>query len=340
MNDKVLIKNVHRAILCAWCIVLLSAFALLLLFYPMVGSKTEPLQKQQADNVSKVETGLWIPPDTSTIPGTEEGKLIRYGHQLIARTSYYLGPNGKVKSLTNGMNCQNCHLSGGRKIFGNNYSAVASTYPKFRPRSGSIENIEKRVNDCIERSLNGTKLEDNSLEMRAFVAYISWVGKDVPKGQVPKGSGLVDVPLLDRSADPTHGKEVFAVYCSRCHGNNGEGIRADNGVEWKYPPVWGEHSYNIGAGLFRLSRFAGYIKVNMPFDNPSPDTPILTDEQAWDVAAFVNSMPRPSKDISKDWPDISKKPYDHPFGPYADSFSEQQHKLGPFAAIKNASKKK
>lgn len=31
---------------------------------------------------------------------------------------------------------------------------------------------------------------------------------------------------------------------------------------------------------------------------------------------------------------ISKKPIDHPFGPYADSFSEQQHKLGPFGPIK------
>jgi thiosulfate dehydrogenase len=60
---------------------------------------------------------------------------------------------------------------------------------------------------------------------------------------------------------------------------------------------------------------------------------ILSDEEAWDVAAFVNSMPRPHKDLSKDWPDISGKPVDHPFGPYHDGFSEEQHKYGPFEPI-------
>ena len=64
------------------------------------------------------------------------------------------------------------------------------------------------------------------------------------------------------------------------------------------------------------------------------DNPILTDEEAWDVAAYVNSMPRPHKTFAADWPDISAKPFDHPFGPYADDFTEQQHKLGPFVAIK------
>jgi thiosulfate dehydrogenase len=77
----------------------------------------------------------------------------------------------------------------------------------------------------------------------------------------------------------------------------------------------------------------------MPYDLASPETPILTDEEAWDVAAFINSQPRPSKIFSADWPDISTKPYDHPLGPYADNFSEQQHKFGPFAPIKAAQKK-
>jgi thiosulfate dehydrogenase len=35
-----------------------------------------------------------------------------------------------------------------------------------------------------------------------------------------------------------------------------------------------------------------------------------------------------------DWPNISKKPIDHPFGPYADVFSEKQHKYGPYKPIK------
>ena len=77
----------------------------------------------------------------------------------------------------------------------------------------------------------------------------------------------------------------------------------------------------------------------MPFNQSTHTNPALTTEEAWDVAAFVNSQPRPQKDISKDWPDISKKPVDHPFGPYTDGFSEQQHKFGPFAPIVEARKK-
>jgi thiosulfate dehydrogenase len=241
-------------------------------------------------------------------------------------------------SISNGMNCQNCHLRAGTKPFGNNYSAVSATYPKFRARSGSIESIEKRVNDCIERSLNGKALDNDSREMRAIVSYMHWLGKDVAKGKAPEGAGIWDLPLLERPADPVQGAVIYEQRCNVCHGKNGEGIRDSTAAEWKYPPLWGEHSYTKAAGLFRLSRLAGYVKANMPFET-FYDAPILTDEEAWDVAAYINSMPRPSGDISHDWPDISLKPFDHPFGPYADPFTEQQHKYGPFKPIKKLQKK-
>jgi len=107
-----------------------------------------------------------------------------------------------------------------------------------------------------------------------------------------------------------------------------------DGNEYQYPPLWGDHSYNSGAGLFRMSNLAGYAKSNMPF-GVSFAYPVLSDEEAWDVAAYINSQPRPSFNNTNDWPDISKKPIDHPFGPFADSFDENQHKYGPFAEIKN-----
>ena len=107
-----------------------------------------------------------------------------------------------------------------------------------------------------------------------------------------------------------------------------------------YPPLWGDKSYTEAAGLFRMSRFAGYVKANMPF-GASFQNPQLSDEEAWDVAAFVNSQPRPKhRFLSQDWPDISKKPVDHPFGPYADTFSEQQHKYGPYQPIEDFYKQK
>ena len=281
----------------------------------------------------------WTGASANQIPVDGSGDLIRYGRNLIERTAYYLGPKGTIAHISNGMNCQNCHLDAGTKPWGNNYAAVASTYPKFRDRSGSVESIEKRVNDCFERSLNGRALDSSSKEMHAIVAYIKWLGSDIQKGTKPKGSGIMELKHLSRAADPVKGQLVYTSTCEKCHGKNGEGqINADQAT-YLYPPLWGNHSYNTGAGLYRLSRFAGYVKNNMP--NPiNYHNPQLTDEQAWDVAAYVNSRPRPSKKFANDWPDISKKPFDHPFGPYADAFTETQHKFGPWQAIVSAQKKK
>ena len=282
---------------------------------------------------NKSPTGPWTAPDLS-----RASELVRYGHKLVSNTAYFLGPEGTVMKTTNGMNCQNCHLDAGTRYFGNNYSAVASTYPKFRPRSGSIETVARRVNDCIQRSLNGKALDTSCTEMNALVAYIEWVGSEVPTRTVPAGAGLVDVSLLNRAADPDRGRVAFAKHCVSCHGSDGQGQRQADGFAYVYQPLWGDHSYNTGAGLYRLSRFSGYVKANMPL-GAVHDKPVLSDEEAWDIAAYVNSQPRPVKDLSGDWPDISKKPFDHPFGPFSDGFSETQHKYGPFGPIKKAQKK-
>jgi len=276
----------------------------------------------------------WTAPSTSSITDSEQKKHVEYGKDLIAHTAKYFGPQGSIeKNRTNGLNCQNCHLDAGTKIFGNNYSAVTATYPKFRARSGQVENIFKRVNDCFERSLNGTALDTNSLEMSAIVAYINFLGKDVPKGEKPEGVGLKKPAFLNRAIDPAKGKLVYEAQCQSCHQADGQGLWAEGAKEYTYPPLWGKLSYNDGAGLYRMSNFAAYVKYNMPL-GASHDAPILTDEEAWDVAAYVNSQPRPKKDISQDWPEISKKPFDHPFGPFADGFSETEHKYGPFGPIK------
>lgn len=277
----------------------------------------------------------WLAPSLysdNTITG-EERKMIIYGQDLIANTSRYFGPKGSVSQITNGMNCQNCHLDAGTRPWGNNYGAVASTYPKFRERSGTIESIPKRINDCFERSLNGKAIDTKGYEMRSIIAYIQWLGKDVKKGEKPKGAGITDLAYLNRAASQAKGQIVYIQKCQSCHAANGEGLKQLNDVSYTYPPLWGEYSYNTGAGLFRLSRFAGYVKDNMPFNQAKFNAPVLTDEEAWDVAAFVNSQPRPKANMTQDWPNISAKPIDHPFGPYTDGFSEEQHKFGPFKPI-------
>jgi thiosulfate dehydrogenase len=289
----------------------------------------QPGASVQNASVTTSNADCWTGPGINHAPVDSNGMLIRYGHSLISNTAYYLGPKGTVTQISNGMNCQNCHLDAGTRPWGNNFGAVASTYPKYRDRSGALESIEKRVNDCIERSLNGKALHSGSKEMKAIVAYIKWLGSDIKKGTKPKGSGIMPLTYLPRAADPAKGETVYTTTCERCHGRNGEGQPDPGNNGYTYPPLWGPDSYNTGAGLYRLSRLAGYVKNNMP--NPlTYHNPELTDEQAWDVAAYINSRPRPTKDFSKDWPDISKKPVDHPFGPYTDSFPESRHKYGPF----------
>lgn len=322
----------------ALVLVALVGFAFYIAYSGVVQAIESPIQEVVSEpSISPVKplmdpVGMWQAPDWSKVEGEENAESIKYGRELIANTSEYLGPNGKVLKMSNGMNCQNCHLQAGTAPLGNNYSAVASTYPKVRGRSDKMEDIPKRINDCFERSLNGEGLSVSSKEMIAMVAYMEWLGKDVPKGEKPKGVGLYEAPFLDRAADPIKGKSIYTRQCQSCHMEDGQGVQNVDGTGYTYPPLWGANSYNYGAGLFRLSRFAGYVRANMPF-GATYERPILSDEESWDVAAYVNSLERPKKDLSQDWPDISKKPIDHPFGPYSDEFSESQHKFGPFQAI-------
>jgi thiosulfate dehydrogenase len=282
---------------------------------------------------------FWKPANIDAITDSLLKKEVIYGKELIAHTSKYLGPNGSVQKITNGMNCNNCHLDSGTKSWGNNYGSVNSMYPKMRARSGQIEDVYKRINDCMQRSLNGQALTKEDNEMNAIMAYINYIGSNVPKGKEATAAGIYNLEYLDRAANPDNGKTLYMSKCSNCHQPNGEGILAADKTEYTYPPLWGSHSYNQGAGLYRISRFAGYIKYNMPF-GATYSNPQLSDEDAWDIAAFVNTQPRPTKDFNQDWPDISKKPVDHPFGPFSDKFTAVQHKFGPFNPIKKVHPKK
>lgn len=318
-----------------WFIILVSVITLIVVAQEFLNTK-----KAIVHSVTQTTDSLWQAPSlyTDQVTSGKERQMIMYGEELVANTAKYLGPRGTVKQITNGMNCQNCHLDAGTRPWGNNYGGVYSTYPKIRARSGSVENIYKRVNDCMERSLDGKALDTGSYEMQSIYAYMKWLGQGVAKGTKPHGAGLPLLPYMDRAADTIKGKQVYVQVCQTCHGQNGEGVINPGGTTYAFPPLWGQHSYNDGAGLYRISRFASFVKNNMPFNQASFTHPLLSDEEAWDVAAFVNSQPRPHKDQSKDWPDISKKSVDEPFGPYMDSFSETQHKFGPFKPIEEFQK--
>ena len=318
-------------------IVIIGSLSTVIFLNKKSGKKVIAMAQKPEANESRL-SGEWPSPSIDTVANDSHGDLIRYGRDLIANTAKYLGPKGSIAAKSNGLNCQNCHIDAGARPFGNSFGAVASTYPKFRERSGKMETIEYRVNECMERSLNGKKLDSLSKEMLAMVAYMKWLGQHVPKGVKPKDAGTVELPYLNRAADVNLGKGVYIKKCQVCHGNEGEGKFNVDSTAYLYPPLWGPHSYNVSAGLFRLTRFASYVKYTMPFGT-NHQSPQLTDEEAWDVAAYVNSQPRPEKFFKYDWPDIKSKPVDYPFGPYADGFNEQQHKYGPYAPIKAAKEK-
>jgi thiosulfate dehydrogenase len=295
-------------------------------------------RSSEPENNTPTPEVYWHSPDPETLREPKQKALVLYGKDLIAHTARYFGPVGSIAKTGNGMNCQNCHLGAGTTVFGNNYGSVASLYPKFRARSGTIESIPKRINDCFERSLHARAIPVNGPEMNAIVAYMNFLGSNVVKGQKARGSGLAELSYLDRAANPANGKKVYVTMCRSCHQTDGAGLRVPGAREFVYPPLWGDYSYTDAAGLFRITNAARYIKFNMPqgitFGNPQ-----LTDAEAWDVAAFINTQWHPHENTPDDWPDKSLKPVDCPTGPYTDSYSEKEHKYGPFGPIEEAHKK-
>jgi len=337
-----LLSAINRLILVIVVLVIaLIAMPFIIVYSNQPGKPKEktPGTSATTEAIKKDAVAYWMAPDISTITDPKQKEQVEYGKDLIAHTAKYLGPNGTVLKISNGMNCQNCHLDAGTKVWGNNYGSVASLFPKFRARSGAVENVYKRVNDCFERSLNGKAIDTGGEEMQAIVSYINFLGTNVAKGKKAEGSGFNDLAFLDRAVDPEKGQVVYTAKCQSCHQANGEGLFNADKTEYSFPALWGQHSYNDGAGLYRISNFAKYVKYNMP-QGTNYKEPQLTDEEAWDVAAFINSQPRPHIAVPKDWPDKVKKPVDHPFGPYADAFTEKQHKFGPYKPIADEQKKR
>ena len=281
---------------------------------------------------------VWRPKDIAIdLPEGRKGRLIKYGHLLISETSNYMGPQAKnpeVRYAGNNLSCQNCHLEAGTKPGSASFVGVVNRFPQFRGREGKIGTLEERVNGCMERSMNGRAMPVNSTQMKAIIIYMEWLSEGVPpdKKEIYKGFVKVEVPAF--KADLVEGETIYTAECQLCHGVDGQGQRPVPDKPYLYPPLWGEDSYNHGAGMHRVLTAAQFIKGNMPHLQASWDQPKLTDEQAFHVAAYINSFDRPLKNNpGADFPDIKLKPVSTPYGPWADGFPTSQHKYGPFLPI-------
>lgn len=263
-------------------------------------------------------------------------KEIDYGRELIVHTAQYLGPQGSVAKLMGSrMNCQNCHLDGGRKPYGISFESVHARYPDYRAREGKVLTLVDRINNCVERPMNGKPIPPESREMRAMLAYFAFLARGVPVGSRIVGDRLNDmVHFPTRPADPEKGRLIFEAKCVSCHGADGQGKLNAQGNEFIYPPLWGPESFNAGSNMHRVIKLAAFIKANMPL-GATYNVPLLTDTESFDVAAFVVDGTRHSRPPSHwaDFPNVAEKPIDFPKGPYADGFSEAEHKYGPFRPI-------
>lgn len=287
----------------------------------------------------------WTVPEVSALPRDARGQLIRDGRDLMLATYALIGPNvddATKRFAGNNLACTNCHLSGGTTKFGLPVFGIYNDFPAYSARAGGPISIEDRINSCMTRSMNGRAMPVDAPEMRALVAYIQFLSTGVPRGEQLPGLGAGKMKELSRAADPERGRPIYARFCAACHKPDGLGVLRDRGAPqlgYMLPPLWGPDSYNDGAGMARLINFANFVHFNMPHGADYLN-PQLTVEQAWDVAAYVLSQPRPKRaGLDKDFPDLLNKPVDAPYGPYADGFSEKQHKYGPFGPIRDAIKR-
>lgn len=293
---------------------------------------------------AKGSSAAWVVPLMKDIPQGKQGDLIRYGALLLTDTYAQIGPGAKDMKMRfsgNGLNCTSCHLDNGTKQFGLPWMGVSQNYPQYRGREDQVQSLEQRINGCFERSLNGKAMAVDSREMKAMVAYVNWLSKDMPKDVYGLVTPKYEGP--NRKADMKKGEEMYNRFCMSCHGKDGDGYQsmsAGSSGSHVAPALWGAKSYNNGAGMNRLLTTAAFIHSNMPLGTVWNHPPI-TNEDTYDVAAYLSSKERPKMSgLEKDYPKLEKKAVDCPYPPYADVFSQEQHQYGPFQPIKAAQKKK
>lgn len=225
------------------------------------------------------------------LPPGELGRVVQLGREIVENTGEH--PLSKP-FVNNALRCSSCHLEAGTDPKAGTFLSVATAYPAWSPRENRVITLEDRVLNCFMRSMNGVRPPNGSQVSVAVTAYISWLSSGQPLEMNPNrplGPHHVQpLPIGLAQADPQAGKEVYANDCAYCHGEQGQGT--EDG-----PPVWGPKSFNDGAGLNQNDKLAAWLKVAMPLGDP-----YLSDKQALDLAAYINSQPRPHFDLKQHLP--------------------------------------
>jgi thiosulfate dehydrogenase len=237
------------------------------------------------------DTDYFEPPARGARPTDEFGEMVAMGESIFSNT-YSHAVSGKY--VGNTQVCDSCHLDAGRLANAAPMWAAWVAYPAYRKKNQHVNTMVERIQGCFKYSMNAQASEAglppaaDSETVRALMSYLYWLAEGAPTGDrgMP-GRGFPQLSKPEQGFDPDRGELVYAEHCAFCHGADGQGGYA--GGEMVFPPLWGKRSYNWGAGMHRIDTAAAYIKANMPLGNYLA----LTDQQAWDVAAYMNSHERP-----------------------------------------------
>jgi thiosulfate dehydrogenase len=210
---------------------------------------------------------------------------IRRGRALLVATRDSLPGH-----VGNNLRCTSCHLDEGHRPEAFPWVGVTARYPQYRSRNAAMSTIEDRINDCFERSMNGSAIAIGSRDMRDMVAYMASLSSRTSAADRMHEDDAMPA-MTPLASDTARGAQLFSSACVTCHGDHGQGTLVA-------PALWGDSSFNIGAGMARLRTMAAFVRHNMPYGSAT-----LTDQQAFDVAAYIESRPRPDfPGKEKDWP--------------------------------------
>lgn len=228
-------------------------------------------------------TVYFQPPLQSELPDNAYGKMVLDGYALFVDTK-----RQAPQFVGNGLNCTNCHLDQGRMANSAPLWGAYPMYPAYRKKNDKVNTFAERLQGCFQFSMNGgTPPAADSREITALSTYAYWLSTKAPMGVELPGRGYPDVPEPEGGYNLTRGAGVYKDQCAICHGDSGQGQKS--GGDYVMPPLWGKDSYNWGAGMHRINTAASFIKHNMPLGKANS----LSDQQAWDVAAYVNTHERP-----------------------------------------------
>ena len=122
-------------------------------------SRVKTGEPRRADQTGRAAIEF-APPSPETIPGSQLGEQIRLGYQIVVNTQEYAQPY-----VGNRLNCTNCHLDGGLNPNAASFVGLAAVYPEYRTRNARVNTLSDRVNECVERNLNGRAFSPDSFKL-------------------------------------------------------------------------------------------------------------------------------------------------------------------------------